>query len=249
MKFGTGGTMPVSSAFTAMTSSIPTPIGWPVNPFVLATTTWSAASPNTWRNALTSAAALPPRAGVYVSWEMNTIAGAISSREAPRASAWATTDSMTLPMWSTSSRVPWNALLAVTAPSNSQIGRMPRWRAEPGVSTTIAAAPMPRIIPWRRRSNGTAASSTSASVAAAPDARKPEPIQPSSTSDVTSSAAMMTTRSHRPARIQSSASAMAWVVLAHAALTWVFGPRAPIISANCECPIDRTRNRKRRSNV
>ena len=60
------------------------------------------------------------------------MAGAISSRRTPRASAWATTDSMTSPMWSTSRRVPWNALLAVTAPSTSQIGRMPRWRAARG---------------------------------------------------------------------------------------------------------------------
>ena len=66
---------------------------------------------------------------------------------------------------------------------------------------------------------------------------------------MTSSAATTTTRWQRPARIQSSAMATAWVVLAHAALTWVFGPRAPISSANWECPIDRTRNRKRRSNV
>ena len=40
-----------------------------------------------------------------------------------------------------------------------------------------AAAPMPRIIPWRRWSNGSAASSTPSSVAAAPEARKPAPIQ------------------------------------------------------------------------
>ena len=38
LKLGTGGTMPVSSALTATTSSMPTPIGWPVNPLVLATT-------------------------------------------------------------------------------------------------------------------------------------------------------------------------------------------------------------------
>ena len=36
--------------------------------------------------------------------------------------------------------------------------------------------------------------------------------------------------------------------LAQAALTCVFGPRAPMISANCEWPIARTRNRNRRSN-
>jgi len=44
----------------------------------------------------------------------------------------------------------------------------------------------------------------------------------------------------------------AWVrdvVLAQAALIWVFGPRAPMISANWECPMDRHRNRNRRSKV
>ena len=56
------------------------------------------------------------------------------------------------------------------------------------------------------------------------------------------------TRRQRPARIQSSASATACVVLAHAALTCVFGPRAPMSSANWEWPIESTRNRKRRSN-
>ncbi len=72
--------------------------------------------------------------------------------------------------------------------------------------------------------------------------------QGSSSSPVTSSAETTTTRRHRPARIQSSASDNAWVVLAHAALIWVFGPRAPMISANCEWPMDRHRKRNRRSN-
>ena len=150
-------------------------------------------------------------------------------------------------MWSTSSRVPWKALLAVTAPSTSQIGVTPRSRAAAALSTTMPAAPMPRIIPWRRRSNGSAASSTTSSVAAAPEARKPEPTHGSSVSEVTSSAATITTRRQRPARIQSSAIATACVVLAHAALICVFGPRAPISSASWECPIESTRNRKRRS--
>ena len=44
---------------------------------------------------------------------------------------------------------------------------------------------------------------------------------------MTSSAATTTTRRQRPARIQSSASATACVVLAHAALTCVFGPARP----------------------
>ena len=45
---------------------------------------------------------------------------------------------MTSPMWSTSSRVPWNALLAVTVPSTSQIGCRPRSRAASAASTTMA---------------------------------------------------------------------------------------------------------------
>ena len=152
-------------------------------------------------------------------------------------------------MCSTSSRVPWKALFAVTVPSTSQIGCRPRSRAASADSTTRAAAPIPRIIPCRRWSNGMAASSTTSSVAAAPEARNPDPSHGSSASEVASSADTTTTRRQRPARIQSSASATACVVLAHAALTCVFGPRAPMISANCECPIDRHRNRKRRSNA
>ena len=64
---------------------------------------------------------------------------------------------------------------------------------------------------------------------------------------MTSSAEMTITRRQRPARIQSSASATACVVLAQAELICVLGPRAPMNSANCECPIDKTRSRKRRS--
>ncbi len=63
-KLGTGGTIPVSSALTATTSSIPTPIGCPVSPLVLAISMRSAARPKTSRRAWISAEALPPRAGV-----------------------------------------------------------------------------------------------------------------------------------------------------------------------------------------
>ena len=145
--------------------------------------------------------------------------------------------------------MPWNAEFAVTEPSTSQIGVSPRSRADAALSTTSPAAPMPSSIPWRRRSNGSAASSTTSSVAAAPEARKPAPSHPSMVSEVASSAATTTTRRQRPARIQSSASETACVVLAQAEFTCVLGPRAPISSANWECPIDRTRNRKRRSKV
>ena len=127
------------------------------------------------------------------------------------------------------------------------MGWIPRSRAASALSTTRAAAPMPIIMPWRRRSKGTAASSTTSSVAAAPLARKPAPIHSIRWSEVTSSAEMTITRLHRPAWIQSSASATACVVLAQAELICVLGPRAPMNSANCECPMDKTRNRNRRS--
>ena len=56
--------MPYSRILTAITSSTPTPMGWPVKPLVLATTISLAASPKVLRSAITSAEALPPRAGV-----------------------------------------------------------------------------------------------------------------------------------------------------------------------------------------
>ena len=176
------------------------------------------------------------------------VRGAISRRSTPRPSASLTSASMTSQMCCTSRREPWKALFAVTVARASAIGCSPRSRAASADSTTNAAAPAPTTMPWRRRSKGVAASSTRSSVAAAPDARKPAVTHGSRCSPVASSADTTTTRRQRPARIQSSASDSAWVVLAQAALTWVFGPRAPMISANCECPIDRARNRKRRSN-
>ena len=60
-----------------MTSSMPTPIGCPVKPLVLAMTISLAAWPNTLRSAATSADALPPRAGVKVSCDMKTVSGAM----------------------------------------------------------------------------------------------------------------------------------------------------------------------------
>ena len=178
---------------------------------------------------------------------MNINDGAITCRSMPQRSASVTTVSMTPLMWSMSNRVPWKALLAMTEPSTWAIGWMPRSRAASADSTTRAAAPAPMIMPCRRRSNGVAASSTRSSVAAAPEARKPVPTQGMSCSPVASSAEMTMTRRARPERIQSSAIETAWVVLAQAALTCVLGPRAPMISANCECPIDSTRKRNRRS--
>ena len=108
LRFGTGGTTWCSRIFTPITSSTPTPIGWPVNPFVFATMTRSAPAPNTFRSAAISAAALPPRAGVYVSCETNTVLGAIAVRFTPkRLSAERTRFSTTSATCATSSRVAW----------------------------------------------------------------------------------------------------------------------------------------------
>ena len=156
---------------------------------------------------------------------------------------------MTSPMWSTSSRVPWKALLAVTAASTSQIGWMPALARRLGGLDDDgggAHAEDHAVAAAVEREGGFLDHVVGGGGARWPGSRTP--IQSSSVSDVTSSAATTTTRRQRPARIQSSARAMACVVLAQAALTCVFGPRAPMSSANCEWPIERTRNRKRRSN-
>ena len=241
--------MACSRILTAITSSTPTPIGWPVKPFVLAMTISLAAWPNTLRSAATSADALPPRAGVKVSCDMNTVSGAMWYRLMPkRRSADAMRLSIVWVTWATSRRVAWNALFRTSLVNNSTTPRIPRSATASWLSTTSAQAPIPSSVPWRRRSNGSAASLTLSSVAAAPVARKPAPIHPSSFSLVVLSAPTTTTRRHRPARIQSSASEMPWAVLAQAALTCAFGPRAPTYSANWLWPIVSTRKRNRRSN-
>ena len=107
---------------------------------------------------------------------------------------------------------------------------------------------MPTIIPCRRRSNGRRRVLDASSVAAAPLARN------HGRSRASASRSWRRRRTRRPPvgsdRRGSSPrrATIAWVVQAQAALTWVFGPRAPMISANCEWPIDSTRKRNRRSN-
>ena len=107
------------------------------------------------RSALISAAALPPRAGVYVSCDTKTVSGGHgvavdAARTRPGGPAAPSPGRCA----STSSRVPWKALLAVTVPSTSQIGWMPRSRAASADSTTKPRRPCPMIMPCRRRSNG-----------------------------------------------------------------------------------------------
>ena len=243
--------MPVSSALTATTSSSPTPIGWPVKPLVLAITMRSACVAEDLRAARGSRPRRCRRARACRSRARRTPSrGAISC--AAHAARLGLGDELlhdAADVLDVEARAVEGAVRGDRRRAPRRSASCPRSRAAPALSTTSAAAPMPRIIPWRRRSNGSAASSTTSSVAAAPEARKPAPSQPSSVSEVASSAATTTTRRQRPARIQSSASATACVVLAHAELICVLGPRAPISSANCEWPIESTRNRKRRSNV
>ena len=117
------------------------------------------------------------------------------------------------------------------------MGCTPRCCASEWRSTTKAAAPMPRINPFLRRSNGKAVSSTTLLVAAAPEAAKPPAIHSHRSSPVTSSPLMMTTRSTRPASSQSSATPNAAVAVAQARLIVVLGPRMPVYCANCECPM------------
>ena len=132
----------------AMASSSPTPIGWPVKPFTLVMTMSSALSENVLRRAMTSAAALPPRAGVYVSCDMKIMLGARSRRSRPwRDSQEPTSFSITPEMCSTSKREPWNALLATSTPNTSAIPPAPRLAAAPCSSTTMPTAPMPTIMP------------------------------------------------------------------------------------------------------
>ena len=226
---------PVFMPWNMLASSIPTAIGWPVKPLVFAITSLSVLWVNVSRKARTSDCAEPPRAGVYVSWEKNTVSAAMSCRSIfQRCSISVMKLSTVSATWSTSNRVPWKAEFAVVAPSNSAIGCTPRSSASEFRSTTNAAAPIPRMRPFLRRSNGSAVSSTTLLVAAAPDAAKPPPIHSHKSSPVTSSADMMTTRSTLSAFSQSSATPKAAVAEAHARLMMVFGPRMPEYCANCE---------------
>ena len=91
-----------------MASSIPTPIGCPVNPLVLAMTIESVLAPKVSLNALTSACAEPPLAGVYVSCEKKTVSGAIWCLSMPHIASISQMNSFTVSAtWSTSNLVPW----------------------------------------------------------------------------------------------------------------------------------------------
>ncbi len=95
-----------------------------------------------------------------------------------------------------------------------------------------AAAPIPRMRPFLRWSNGKAASSTSDEVEAAPLAANPAPIHSHKSGPVTSSLLMTTTLSQRPVSSQSSATVKAAAVEAQARLIVLFGPLIPVNWAN-----------------
>ena len=204
-----------------------------MNPLVLATTRLSVLSPNVSRKARTSDCAEPPRAGVYVSCEKNTVFGAISCRSISHSFSIELMKELTVSATcSTLRRVPWKAELAVRVPRSSAKGCTPRFIASECRSTTNAAAPIPSTNPFLRRSKGNAASSITLLVAAAPEAAKPPPIHSHKSSPVTSSAEIITTLSTRSLLSQSSATPKAAVDDAQARLMVVFGPRIPEYCAN-----------------
>ena len=141
---------------------------------------------------------------------MKTNCLAISERLRPYSfSAVPTKRSMTCAMWLTSIRVTWKPLLAISAFNNLANGFMPRFATSASSSTMSETAPIPTIIPLRRRSNGKAAFVTSPSVLAAPEARKAVKIHSATLSLLISSALITITRLQRPNLIQSWAMAMA----------------------------------------
>ena len=175
---------------------------------------------------------------------MNVIRFAISVLSRPhRSSMRETNDSITDAACSVSRRVGWNALLAISAPSSSTYGMMPRSFASSRRSNTKPAPPIPRSMPWRRASKGKATSSTILPIAWAPAPANPEPIQGISVSEVESSPLTIITLSHRPLAIQSSAIAKAAGVDAQALFIAKLGPLAPIHDANWLWPMDKTWSR------
>ena len=145
--------------------------------------------------------------------------------DAPRPRPGATTASITPPMCSTSSRVPWKALLAVTAPSTSQIGWTPRSRAARGAldhERRGAHAEDHAVAALVERQRGFGDVLVGGGRAGGEESGA-DPAEQLVAGDVVGGDTI-TTRRQRPARIQSSASATAWVVLAQAELTCVFGP-------------------------
>ena len=159
----------------------------------------------------------------------------MSERFKPKSfSAWETSSFITCATCPTSRRVTWKPLLRISVASSLASGFMPRFSTSLCSSTIKDTAPMPTIMPLRRRSKGRAALVTSASVVAAPEARKAVSIHSAMESLVMSSALITITRLARPRRIQSCATAIACAVLAHAALMEVAGPLARIHCAKCD---------------
>ena len=143
-----------------------------------------------------------------------------SARVTKRSITWAT--------WPTSKRVTWKPLLAISVERSLASGFIPRLATSLSSSTTKETAPIPTIIPLRRRAKGKAAFVTSPSVVAAPEAKNAVKIHSETLSLVISSALITITRLQRPSLIQSFAIEIAWAVEAQAALMAVAGPRARI---------------------
>ena len=250
LKFAIGGRRPDAKPYKPVASSIPTPIGWPVKPFVFVMMISSVDEPKAPRSDSTSAEAEPPRGGVNGSCDIKVVRGAIEWRSIPQSfSIFVTNSSKVAATCPTSRRVGWKAELPICAPRSSAYGTTPLSEACDDFSRTKAAPPIPNSIPFLRASNGSATSSTTLPIECAPAAAKPVPSHSIKSSPVESSPLMTITRSHLPVDNQSSAIAKAAGVEAHALLIAAFGPLAPIHCANCACPIVSTWSKNRLSKV
>ena len=163
--------------------------------------------PKTWRSASISAWALPPRAGVYVSWETNIVSGAIAERDrCPIGRSAVRHDRSSI----TSSECGkdragfhgthcWHSIAA----STSAIGWRPRSRQPTPCRLRRRAQQHPSRESCRGDGDRTAASAASSTnlvccCGSRPRGSRNRPSPGTTRSDVTSSAEMITTRSHLP---------------------------------------------------
>jgi hypothetical protein len=248
-KFGTGGTIPVSSALIAITSSMPDAHRVPREPLRVGDhdPRRVLAEHLPQRVDLRRGAAAARRRVRLVRDEHQRARHLLARR--PRASACARAPPSPRRCAPRRAASRGRRCSPSSSPSTRQIGTSPRSAAASALSTTIAAAPMPSNIPCRRRSNGSAARSTTSSVAAAPVRGSPRPSTRAGVArDVVARDDHHTTAAARRGSSPRPATPPAWCSRTPSS-SCVLGPRAPIISANCECPMARMRNRKRRSNA
>ena len=120
LKLAIGGNSPRAKPWIETASSMPVPIGCPVNPFVFVMIIFDALSPKAVLSAWISAAAEPPRGGVAGSCDMNEVCLAIWWRLKPHFCSIREIKSFSeCDTCSTSRRVGWNAELPKCVPNSS----------------------------------------------------------------------------------------------------------------------------------